>query len=125
MREIKFRAWDKKKNKILSSITVLEAMANIKYYWGDENGVDLHTLVIQQFTGLTDRRGKEIYEGDILHFKYDNRNEGNEVVKDMIQWLKNVGWGEGEKQYDHKSSEVIGNIYENPELIKLIKQYEK
>lgn len=100
-REIKFRAWDKRDKE----------MINIKnWYWfeelgimelDDENGRD---YIFMQFTGLKDKKGKEIYEGDII-----KTSVGNEEV----EWLS-VGWSLLCRDDDIK---VIGNIYENPNLL--------
>lgn len=66
----------------------------------------------QQFTGLSDRSGKEIYEGDIC--------KQNNLI-DIIQWNNGsywYNWLEG-SQIENSNIEIIGNIYENPELVKL------
>jgi uncharacterized phage protein (TIGR01671 family) len=79
-----------------------------------------------QFTGLHDKTGKEIYEGDILAYKWEDR-DGDEIVNHVIKWdngrflmcpIKSVvrTWNIHLHPYDEES-EVIGNIYENPELI--------
>ncbi len=76
--------------------------------------------MVQQFTGLSDKNGKEIYEGDILNV-YDFNGK--------IHFTDEVIWGISEFSFknDHRSLstwalkfEIIGNIYENPELIKSI-----
>ncbi len=109
MREIKFRAWDSETDSML---------------YDDPNGNCLNAkqcgmdhLKIMQFTGLKDKKGKEIYEGDILSKK------GAYVV-----WGSSLGcWcftfkGDEIKtplfyEDDFKRLEIVGNIYENPELL--------
>jgi len=130
MREIKFRAWDTKDK------MMYEEVVGIDFY----NGVlDMHPdylckvsmrdCVLMQFTGRYDKNGKEIYEGDYLSYNIaGNRREVAIVIQDKFGWtfeLLNDGfYGDIEtpiirdkwKHIDH--CEVIGNIYENPELAK-------
>lgn len=102
MREIKFRIYDKaeKRMKFLDSIWNMPDPS----YDFDE---------IQQFTGLLDKHGKEIYEGDIVitqdKLKY-------EVVFDQGSYK--VKTGSGNYNFYPQYSEIIGNIYENPDLLK-------
>lgn len=95
MRKIKFRCW----------------FENEMYYWdmlkADSPCLDyLKNAEIMQFTGLHDKNGKEIYEGDIVHIPY-NRLGNVEVKFERGQF--NV------VSYDIKRLTVIGNIYENKE----------
>ena len=73
------------------------------------------SLTWMQFTGLHDKNGKEIYEGDILQYT-DNFNR---PITGVVQYLGNGFWIEekDETHYMPNDREVIGNIYENPELI--------
>lgn len=131
MREIKFRAWDKE-NGMSRTFIVWEATNILKglllKYQTDD------VPVIMQFTGLFDKNGKEIYEGDILE-NNTHRKQLIEVywkgcVKDGEnvngkEWINWGGWyfrklsNEKEMTYsvDNDQIEIIGNIYENPELI--------
>lgn len=100
MREIKFRAWDKHTQKMYSSMRMEQVMKLGKY--------NLKSLVWQQYTGLLDKNGVEIYEGDI---GYAVRTKDNERVK------IDFGMAHAYIDYLHGPFEVIGNIYENPELL--------
>jgi uncharacterized phage protein (TIGR01671 family) len=119
-REIKFRAWSTKYNRFLDC----ETSQFQHYIHGYSNPVDRNlnhkTITIQQFTGLLDENGKEIYEGDILQYTLSN----SEFIG-VVEW-QNYGWVIQDFEYDsadticgaYKAS-IIGNIFENPELLKV------
>ena len=132
MREIKFRAWDSFNKKMLS----WEQFKNIKFDVGDgyDVGIPLeildekyqkqHNLIPQQFTGLYDKNGKEIYEGDICNHEYHPNYSG--IIRweeELLSYAFTLKDKDGEyEQYffiksDGKKYKVIGNIYENPELL--------
>jgi len=109
-REIKFRAWDEFYRKFVFHGDGLEDM---EAFWrivkhGSEARRD---VPIMQFTGLHDKNGKEIYEGDIVR-------EGNRVM--AVEWKAGPAPWEPTLNYydDPEDFEVIGNIYENPQLLK-------
>ncbi len=110
MREIKFRVWDKELKK-WSDIPLEYAIKDIALYTDYE---------WCQFTGKFDIRGNEIYEGDIVRFQ---RREG-EVFIGEIAYIEEYGAyfvihsGISDNQlYAFSQYEVIGNIFENPELL--------
>lgn len=111
MRTIKFRAWDKMTSQMIKWEDILDHW-NFKAFKQPYH-------VFMQYTGLKDAYGKEIYEGDIVeHIRHGkgvvewNRNNACFFVKANIEYIFDNNAGE----YIHR--EVIGNIYENPELLK-------
>ena len=88
-----------------------------------ENRVDETT--VGQFTGLKDKNGKEIYEGDILKYKRNDISEENFKLywneKMSAFYLQNILWPDDDiavKYYRIENFEIIGNIFENKELLK-------
>ena len=127
-REIKFRAWDRKEKEML--IPALEIL-NIGLGDGslavDERAQRGNELDWMQFTGLKDKNGKEIYEGDICEMalttpygliKHKGVMKFNEKSAqfgcDVETELENIADHIEQKE----APKVIGNIYENPELLK-------
>jgi uncharacterized phage protein (TIGR01671 family) len=119
MREIKLRAWNVATRVMvdLKEITPL-ALAI------DTDGLFIpfsDGLILMQYTGLHDKNGREIYEGDIIEYENANcgygRTRQEEINRDVVPEITQyediadgiVWW---------KNGEVIGNIYENPELVK-------
>lgn len=123
-REIKFRAWDKTKSQMLyNEFMCMSALATLELML---NG-GLKDAEIMQYTGLKDKNGKEIYEGDILSYPQEEQTISVRWDKTGANWQfdEHEGFddGVGRGNWDFKmgianNSEVIGNIWENPELLK-------
>lgn len=133
MREIKFRAW----NKELNSMSKPFGFGSVLNF-NDRHIKSITDEMIMQYTGLKDKNGKEIYEGDVVLFKKKNHeiryfdNYGmfamvgaNLYSSNVIDESKPMG-SRGSStnykpyvlnEYYQKRIEVIGNIYENSELL--------
>lgn len=118
MREIKFRVWDRERKKILQiQRHSFKTNKSMPYGWNIEYVFD----GLMQYTGIKDKNGTEIYEGDIIKYSHKAVGEIRRVVSYKYGMFGVNGIMDGthipfanilESEY-----EVIGNIYENPELI--------
>lgn len=128
-RELKFRAWDN------TTKTMVDDYAHVGQY-GELHCTNFHPsaysndgcpdLVIEQFTGLKDKSGVEIFEGDILN-GYWNEDYPKQVGHVTFEKGKFVCWVDlkhgtkGRVEQQFHNYEIIGNIHENPELLKGVK----
>lgn len=116
-REIKFRAWHKYARKMacidMLDFTLDAYMARAGKLSGSGHLADIELM---QFTGIVDKHGKEVYEGDIV--KYDDIN-----THGVVTWMSNspgfviINPEKSGVFVLHSEWEVIGNIYEHPHLI--------
>jgi uncharacterized phage protein (TIGR01671 family) len=128
MRELKFRVWVKTNNsqQKYSGMYLVYALAPdgvtvIRSSVFSPNIFPIDDVEIMQYTGLHDKNGKEIYEGDIVKYQIsDTQHSIGDVQWDNLQmrfFFSGYYHGTLDSYYIVKS-EVIGNIYENPELLK-------
>jgi uncharacterized phage protein (TIGR01671 family) len=134
MRTIKFRAWDESIRRMCEvvSLDFRSNQARVRWYESETKQGEyyelLHSdnLILMQFTGLVDKDGKEIYEGDIITIdsEFDKKH-----YKGNVYWNWKLGMFRM-KSFDresffgvlltqpHYEAKVIGNIFQNPELLK-------
>jgi uncharacterized phage protein (TIGR01671 family) len=123
MREIKFRIWDKKTGEMRYNVSVnSKGMARVCRSTGFALQYDpeYEELPVMQFVGLRDKNGKEIYEGDIVKFFDGSFKE--KIIREVYfdTELLEFGVKNSNALFHCQFSdefEVIGNIFENPELL--------
>jgi uncharacterized phage protein (TIGR01671 family) len=126
MREIKFRAWDKKENKMQQVVQILYGHEASNYplsvdFFRSVKSRLIKDIELMQYTGLKDKNGKEIYEGDIVMIYDARESESFPMFSEKVIFEKGKFMTEGEFDLydtDNYSYELIGNIFENKELLK-------
>ena len=137
-RELKFRAWDNYSKSFVEDDEYLIGLDGkfykMDFYSGIENYEDgnlifneLDNITLSQFTGLKDKNGKEIFEGDLLQYDGYNFKLINKEKIYQVRYDDNLAQYYAynlENSFDTflvvrawKESKIIGNIYQNPELL--------
>lgn len=130
-RELKFRVWAPDERRMIANAIIGGQVVIAEYdlltedtdfepnYYSCDNKGSKYPFVVMQFTGLKDKKGKDIYEGDIIKHSegifqvvYDNKKTAFGLINDKRphSWIQ---WGNAIKYII-----IIGNIYETPELLK-------
>jgi len=152
-RELKFRVWNKATKswlnddagthcwseyclniftgevvEIVTSDNKFFSRANEPNFYFDKNThVKESPYVVQQYTGLKDKNGKEICEGDIIHYKFDGASYPKEAQDELLTCEYDASFGgytfdcKGGSYYWAEIQgyvEIVGNIFENSELLK-------
>ena len=136
MREIKFRVWQEMMGKWEMSYTpyLYESDGKPHDYSGIvnlnkeiQNELPINDILMQ-YVGLKDKKDKEIYEGDIISYKYfKGFSELEQEIIAKVEFIEGCfGFYEYKREdddyfnkYDLSNTVVIGNIYENPELLEV------
>ena len=130
MREILFRGKRTDNNEWIYGSPIFQDTYVLIRFWNSEEFEYEEYLVapetIGQYTGLTDKNGKKIFEGDIVDCWSEGVNAQGTVQqrRDGLwiiypAWQKHIMWGLCPDEYSNTTVEVIGNIYDNPELINI------
>ena len=124
MREIKFRIWVKDRKEIFEVVLINYVSKKVTYilekigHLLSIRDAKFNDIEFMQYTGLKDKNGKEIYEGDIVtlhNSKYKvifNSKEARFVLRDD-EFEMNIPFTNN----NNERMEIIGNVYENPELL--------
>ena len=125
MREIKFRAWDKKNNEMTTYFTISsQGHVRLAVPLGMNNKDIELDVILMQYTGLKDKNGKEMYLDDLVNLK--TKNNPYRVVHDDFgvpcfvspkNYIHCIDFVQYFSEMGKSDFEIIGNIHQNPELL--------
>lgn len=126
MKTKKFRVWYKNACYFNNSLILLDTSGKPWHWpWGDNAPTPMEdgTYIVQFSTGLYDKNGKEIYEGDIVKYPQDTPSVISGFYTSVVEYEElncrfGIGFKIGGDYAEQDNIEVIGNIYQNPDLIK-------
>jgi len=127
-REIKFRAWNTRLKEMLEVVRLIWGKRGLESYCQKKFGFcgEVDEVELMQFTGLKDKNGKEIFEGDIVKRTWRLSYWESPTIETFVVGSKDCPFNdykwinefeEDDYKILDKFVEVIGNIYENPELL--------
>ena len=115
MREIKFRAWNEVLEKMYSWNEFLDTNMKQTFIAPESTA-----MILMQYTGLKDKNGKEIYEGDIVKITHRGETDIGKIIYEYNGFaidVTNMQKPYGRIDFINYYTEVIGNIYDNKELL--------
>ena len=123
MREIKFRVYDKDSKNMYNQddfILTFDTVGEDIYLSKNDEVIPLYSYELMQYTGLKDKNGKEIYDGDIVKL-YSTETDKLGSENYTITYTKDAEWALDDSYLlsrKYKYCEIIGNVYEDKSLLK-------
>ena len=115
MREIKFRAWDGERLRKVNTIGWVDG--GVDFVTTPRYSGPAEDFRLMQYTGLKDKNGVDIYEGDVIDYCWHSDSGHRKIIKFCDYYLGYEPFLDDYSMPDDGTVEIIGNIYENPELL--------